>query len=674
MKEWMQTATQAAEKVYSRFIDEVIEKYVINDRENRSLGDITLQKIEKNVYVDPRALRLMCISGKGGYVDDPKKQKLYDNYNNINLLDHILSVTRGALVLCAADLMSLNPDMDLAFLNQKLNIIAVTGFMHDLDKDLELPRNTTLETSHVEERMFRYGINDFLTSEDISLSASQLRYLVEKVESTQAHRHSSDEPLPSEYEHLPLYVRLADKLDGAWASLNPDTGGFKGVLNCIKDDKGCLHTDILKEWKQICFFDPHHPFLLDELQQWLSVYSRKISGIYPLIEVHQDGQLSMLLPKEYYDEIVRQAVDMLCSCLPFNLELTVSVRGIPALANGNPSHETLKAFIESLDAKNLSDLFKIKQGLIERLKEPLDDLLDVIGLEPRWPKKSSGALTTLYASFENMGESEKESLYKAAHLLLLLNLKTDAKPKSGIPDYSIREKELLEAVPDNRPQWITSINDTPDYDASRRTVTALWITAIADENEDVFENIWGAEGILKKWLEGNDEIPGLNQFIGGEGTEVLKGVSRHFLLLLNGNRIEVEDENAAGRCLFTDEPVFFSKSINQALGLYGVKVSAFSGRDNRPESVTSDRSHTNVGNSSVGEHKLRSVIHKLQGGKDNGVPTLISSPTTCGLFGGLGMTDDKSMTAMSAYDLNRLDVKKGKVLHGMQKQQVQQYH
>ncbi|EDN72331.1 hypothetical protein BGS_0045 [Beggiatoa sp. SS] len=52
--------------------------------------------------------------------------------------------------------------------------------------------------------------------------------------------------------------------------------------------------------------------------------------------------------------------------------------------------------------------------------------------------------------------------------------------------------------------------------------------------------------------------------------------------------------------------------INQATGL-GVQISAFSGRDHRPELLTSDKPHTVVSPVSMAEHKIR---HDIQGGNN----------------------------------------------------------
>lgn len=327
----MEIATRIAGKVYTDFLDEVLVKHVICDREQIPLGEATCKKVEGGAYTDPRAVRLMTISGKGGYSDDPLKRVVYEKFTNITLLDHLLSVTRGALVLAALDRLNQNPNMDKALLTRRLTVIPVIAFLHDLDKDLMLPRNAPLEANDVEERINRYGIRAFWDSAEVSLSASQIRYLIQKVEASHSHRDPPESPVPRELESFPRYVRLADQLDSAWLSSDPQTGGLQGVLKCLREDQGCLRDDLLRSWHEVRLFDPHHPFLLDELQRWLSVFSFRLTGCLPLIEVHQDGELFMLLPENCFDEVVRLALDKLCGSLPFKLELNVSVRGVPSL-------------------------------------------------------------------------------------------------------------------------------------------------------------------------------------------------------------------------------------------------------------------------------------------------------------------------------------------------------
>jgi len=662
---WMRNATHIAEKVYIQFLDVVEEHIIERDRENRPLSERNRKQIEKGTHIDPRVPRLMTISGKGGFSRDPIKNARYGKFYNVTLLDHLLSVTRGTLILLALDTMVRNPNIEIDELKKRLSVGAVIAFMHDTDKDLRLERNAPIPLDGMADRMNRYGIADFLETAGVPLLTDQLRYLVENVEASQSHRHPPANLPPRSYENLPRYVRLADQLDGAWCVADGD-GRLKGVLNCLSEDRGSLRSDMLKEWRTLHIFDPLHPFLLDELQRYLSVFCIRMAGIPPLIETHQDGHLFMMMPEYNSDEIIDQAIDSMTAGLPFNLNLNVTNRGTPALYNGSPSHIELKEFVLGLESKQVSDLFRIKDTLRESIVTELDDLLEDIDLQPRWPEKITGQLVSIYTGIENFEPEAREWLFRAAYLVMLLNLKMIAKPKDRILKSDERERELLELMENKRPGWIEAVDDP----ASRRTVTGLWATAEAYEDDKIQKSIWGDDdGILKRWLEGRDDRAGFNQFFGGDVAAILAGVKQRFKQLLSGQRVAVKDEYAKGRCIFTDEPVPFGNTISQATGLYGVKVSAFSGREGRPETVTSERSHTNVGYTSIAERRLQSITHKEQGGRVGGVPTLISSPTTSGLFGGLAITDERSMGAMSIYDLSRTEVKKGKVVRG-----IEMYH
>lgn len=243
----MPGATEIAARIYGLFLTEVIENHLLkNDRENIPLGAKTKKQIDRGTHIDPRVLRLMTISGKGGYAGDPEKQKKYDRYYNITLLDHLLSVVRGAMTLAALDWMAQNPDSEIIVMERRLAALAVIAFLHDIDKDLGLARNQAIPLDLLEERMKRYGIPLFLERFGLAIPPDQFRYLIEKVESTQAHRHHPASLPPRELEPLPRYVRLADQLDGAWVSTDPATGGLKGVMACLKEDQGAIRSDLLK--------------------------------------------------------------------------------------------------------------------------------------------------------------------------------------------------------------------------------------------------------------------------------------------------------------------------------------------------------------------------------------------------------------------------------------------
>ncbi len=657
---WMQRATELAGQVYVDFMDQVVERYVFH-KDNRlgSLGSQQEKAIEQDRRIDGRVPRLMAISGKGGWHPDAAKWERYAKNTNVTLLDHLLSAVRGAMLLYALDCLGRNPDMDEARLRGLLARIAVLAFLHDLDKMLELERGAELPLEDVAAALERYGISAFLEHAGLEpLTADQARYLIEKVEASEAWHHSPEVLPARDYECLIGYVGLADKLDGIWLSSDPEKGGLNGVLRRLQDDP-TLQGNLLRYWKAVDLFDPHNPFLLDELQRWLSLMSLHVAGVPPLIEVHQDGRLFVLLPAWEYDAIIEEATQRLCRKLPFKLELTISVRGLPALQNGAPGHEDLRALVDELPARLLGRLFLVKASLQDTLTPCLDERLGEFGLSPRWPKQS-GALTTPYPDPAGLEPSAQQRLKKAAHLALLLNLNLDSAKK--IPDSAEREQQLWQAYGQPRPEWLEVIDDP----ASRRVMTALWLMAESEGTPDIADRIWGDAGLLKTWLEGTTEREGFNRFIPGRGPRVAECVAERLRRLLKQQRVVSPDDEQTGRCLFTDEPMPFDDTIEQATGLYEVRVSAFSGRDNRPESLTSETAHTNVSPVSIAEHKLRAKAHERQGGKPDGVPALISSPSTLGLFGGLALSSDEAMRGMSIYDLSRLDPKKGVVYGGFE--------
>ncbi|MEK8015497.1 MAG: hypothetical protein VSS75_001430, partial [Candidatus Parabeggiatoa sp.] len=650
MQDWMEKARKTAEKTYGYFLNQVVIEQVIKHDRIGLLPDKKREKLNNGDLADVRTVRLMSISGKGS--------DQYPQYTNITLLDHLLSVTRGSLLLAAMNWLSKNVDMAENLLTKKLAVIAATAFLHDLDKDLEQARRVVdIKPADVDERVKRYAIDAFLEKAGISLTSEQLLHLIEQVEDTQSYRHLTT-PLPEGIgDELAHYVKLADKLDGIWLDSDPIKGGFNGVINRLERDNSRFdENSLLPHWQPVDIYDPHHPFLLDKLQLFLSLFSQTITGIPPLLEGHHDGRLYLLLPKSQFDLIVDKALNKLAEELPFGLEVDISNVGVPAILNGQPNHAELQALMLNkikMSHDKLGKLLTMKAKYKVHLTQNLDDLLDIMGLNPRFPKTSSKQLMTLYDNLEDLDADAEEWIRYAAFLALMLNLKID---KGKTLTYEQRETALLETIQSERPAFINELDDQK----SRCVVTALWAITLANENEALKEAIWEEDGLLQRWLEGSEDQIGFNQFMEmGDGDEIAQQVKAHFRALLSKQRVVPKDEKAKGRCLFTDEPTTFDNPINQASGLLGLKISAFSGRDHRPELLTSDKPHTVVSPVSMAEHKIR---HDIQGGNKDSVPTWISSPSTLGLFGGLIL--NQKMSALSLFDMSRLETKKGTVLYG----------
>ena len=647
-------ANQLAKQVFSDFMEQVVGQYVLNDRVS-PVKEVDKPLLAAGKIINLDTIKLMSLSGKGGYDSDSEKFARYRKNSNITLLDHMLSVTRGALVLATLSWLHTDPDMDETAAIERLKVLAVTAFLHDLDKMLQLPRNEALTLEHVELAMRRYGIAEFLGA--IQLSAEQLRFLIEQVETSQAFRHPcKQEPKRAYGVDAKRYAQLADKLDGLWCA----DGSRQGLDSIVAYMQGsnALADEMLTQWQAVDIFDPHHPFLLDELQRNLSYACRMESGIPPLLETHQDGRLFMLLPTSHAAAIIKRGIARLLDCLPFNLELTISNRGIPELRNGQPDFERYIRFIDELDRRELGRLFLLSNSLIDVLTPAMDADFSRVGLQPRWPSKISGQMSTPYPNPDELDGHGMPLLFKAAQVTLLLTLKLPVTKKNGLPDYAQREQQLLDTLGMDLPEWLEQLADTQ----SKRILLGVWAVAATYEDADKQALIWGEQGLLQTWLEGMEEQAGFSQFFAGEGVDVLNAVKRHFSQLLSQQRLHPEDEKVTGRCLFTDAPT--GTLISSNLNLYEIKVSAFSGREGKPDSITApSKGEVPISLISLAEHKLRQEAFAIQGGKPSGVPTLVSSPVTTGLFGALVLDDQTLFKALSSYDLNRKKVETGKAVY-----------
>ncbi|MCK5725760.1 MAG: HD domain-containing protein [Thiotrichaceae bacterium] len=652
MSKVFQKANDAAKVVYEHFMQDVIEKYVINDRQTQRVY-AKQENNKKSNETDISTLYLVSISGKGGWTNNPKKQASYLKNTNITLLDHLLSVTRGALMLATMDLLLLNEQMNSEDLQERLYVIAVIAFLHDLDKMEKIVRDEPIPLELVEKALKHYGLNDFLQGK-AELSADQVRFLIEQAEESQAHRHRPVVSPHRNYQNdIKNYVKLADKLDGIWCEHGAE-GGLNKLIERLKKEQS-LHFDILSQWQVVELFDPHHPFLLDELQRYLSIECKRKSGIPPLIEVHQDGRLFMLLPTVEAEAIKQAALTRFCKGLPFSLYLNISMVGVPELINEQPNYEEYQQFISHLEYQNLSRIFTIKRYLVETITEPMDELLGDIGLKPQWPK-STGQTLSPYPDPETLKQQALTAnfLNQSASLSLLLNLKTRANKK--VPNYAQREDQLIAIVAEDVPEWISNIEEKARQ--SRSTLLALWATVLASKSEALQESIWGNDGLLKIWLEGNETQLGLRDMIENQGAQILGNIEQHFKRLMQGEYHS--SVKGTGHCIFTDSPT--NITIADKMKLHGVKVSAFAGRTGRPETVSSaPKGSVHISDISIAEYKLRSKAFKQQGGKSSGVPSLISSPVTTGLFSALVLTDEANFQALSIYDLARKKIQKGKV-------------
>ncbi len=644
-------AVTLAAKVYADFMTEVVDARVIEDRAGPLLDDKKRKGTDAGKLVDTRILRLQTLSGKGGYHADPERRASYAQSTNVTLLDHLLSVVCGALTFAALDVLTTNPQADSATLAGNLRRLAAIAFLHDLDKELGLARNDILPIDSLAERWTRYGLDRFSAGLDPALSPDQVRALIEQVEASQAHRSPPAISPPRGISTLLPYVALADKLDGLWLK-----EGIDAVLNRLRQDQ-TLRTAIARDWAVVDLFDPHHPFLVDELQRAISFACRPVP---PLIEIHQDGRLLMLIPAARAGEIRTKALKEVRRRLQrklFQLRVNVSNRGVPELLESQPDHASLSAFLaEDLPDRDLARLFLVKADLAkdDSLTQHLDHLLGDIGLAPTWPK-AVGQTLSPYPNPATLPEEAQAHLRRAAHLALLLNHKS----VKELPDYPQRERQLLDTLGTEYPAWLADLN----HDASRRALSALCVTRLALDDPELAERVWGEDGLLRRWLEGPEGGRGLRDTIDAKDGRLLEQVMLHFAQRLDGQTMAaLADEGR--HCLFTGQPVARGDSFKEADQLYEIKKSAFSGRDGRVEALDAVLGETHISPVSYTEYRLRAKVHAGAGGKPDGIPTLVSSPSTTGLFAALALNDEEDFSTLSSYDLAREEIAKGRVYRG----------
>ena len=104
-------ADDVVDRIYRDLVAIVVVQGVFTDREGR-LDDRAMAVVEAGRRKDPRPVRLLRRSGKGGYHPDPCRRERYARSRNCSLLDHLLSVARGAGMAAAVDVLHDNADAD----------------------------------------------------------------------------------------------------------------------------------------------------------------------------------------------------------------------------------------------------------------------------------------------------------------------------------------------------------------------------------------------------------------------------------------------------------------------------------------------------------------------------------------------------------------------------------
>ena len=662
-----------AVEVYGAFLDECVLGRVINDRTDPK-GKISGTKI------DGRPVRLVTISGKGGSDPDPALTERWERSDNISLLDHLLSVARGALMFRLADIPgSWSGEIDLTKIERLACAVVCIAFLHDVDKDLGLKRGQQIDVADVDERMRRYGIAEFLRNRRIRISPAAMLNYIEEVEGTQAARS----PAAPDYDRRIAagcqYVELADKLEGTFAGGN-EGEGVDGVLSLL-ERWPALQDPELKQWEKIEIHDHLRVFLLDRFQRALSQACKTLAGRLPLIEIVHDGRLLCVIPQEHADDVKKKALDCFLDDLPYGLRFAVNNRLACEFVEGAASWETCRGVMDPKGdwrGRPYANLLALPRAFARTSHEAVDALFAAAGMTASWSSfHDSAPGATVKPALDHpggeVGDLDMEPAHALAFLTIALNHK-DASGKTAAPDAGCRERELVDLLRVEGKEPPPVIASVPENDArARRVLLALWtigeIWRLAEEDldsaQEMLDAILGRDGLVGLWLEGTDGRTGLSRQIEDVSSDIVNALRDRFSAYLSGRPVLPFDVGTPSkRCILCNEPVGASRRINTASRAHGIKASAFSGRDGRNDHLASPSGDTHLCPVCLAELQLRqNAQDDFRGSGD--LPPLISSPVTVGLFGGLAFEHENTEKSMGLHDLNRLETKKGAVYKGL---------
>lgn len=664
---------RAAVEVYGAFLDECVMTHVGNDR----VGAPARTSAGK---IDGRPVRLVTISGKGGWSDDPALAERWAKNDNISLLDHALSVARGALMFWLADApRPWSSESDLARIERLGYAVVCIGFLHDIDKDLGLQRGEKIGEYAVAERMGRYGIDEFLARRHLRISPAAMLNYIEDVESTQAARSPAAPDFDRQVAATCRYVELADKLEGKFTSRDSDAG-IDGVISSLREPGRwpVLQDAALKKWDKVEIHDHLHTFLLDRFQRALSTACTETAGRLPLIEIVHDGRLLSVIPQEHAVAIKDLALDRFVQELPYRLRFSVNNRLACEFVGGAASWQACRAVMQGKrDWHRCANLLALPKPFASANRKEIDELFEAAGMSSSWSPLDDGAGATAKPALEFPGGDacgfDMEPAHALAFLTIVLN-HADANRKGGAPDANAREAELRSLIEaeDRKPPPIVAA--APENDGrARRVLLALWTIAevwrLAEEDpeasRELLDRVVGRHGLAGLWLEGNDSRPGLAAQIDDVSSDIVHALRQRLSSHLNGSVAQPFDTGApAKRCILCNEPVAASRRVSTASRAHGIKASAFSGRDGRNDHLASPSGDTHLCLICLAESQLRRTAQEEFKGSGD-LPPLISSPATTGLFGGLAYQHEGAEISMGLNDLNRLDIKKGAVYEGL---------
>ena len=656
-------------ELYERFMRIVVIDGAFSQAERDYRANLQTDAVAKCVAVgkriDARSPWLCRISGKGGYVADAKTFDQRKTYRNVSLLDHLVSVARGAAVFAEIDLRSIGLPED--WIRRRVARQIALGFLHDADKILMRPRqDDDLVPEEIAGLMQRYHVDEFLREFGAETKAADMLSMIYAVETSRANRMAPGGNLLSNEDKNDCdYARFADRLESKYLGPN----GVDEMLKELATFGGLRNKTALSGWRVVQMRSTHTPFLLDALQKGLSRAVEDKAGMPPLIEIHHDGELLAFIPETVADAAIDAAIVRATERLRLKMRVMTNQKGVRNVLDGGADVSELLSLLEK-DPKEASEKLFVHVDLLsgaDSLRERIDDLLIPLDLPPNYAglEKSTRKHYPLWPPRGDQDSALQHLRAQAAALAIGLGCEEPKNKKLAkrVPDASQREAELVAVLQDSGhapPEWLITLHDK--HKLSRQTLLSAYAAGLSEQYEDLRDKFFDEEGLLQLWLRGDgSKRAGLLDKNDTPDT-VLANAASSWLRTALMRRFLAGDEKALGRCHFTNIPVGEEAYINTKSGLEGVNVSAFSGREGRPEFFNRTVRQTLVSPPAAAEHRLRTIMREGRRGKE-GTPAYVSSPSMMGLFASLNMKADDTDLHIDHYDLTRLETEAGKPVY-----------
>lgn len=646
--------------------------------EERTLGtgplaEKTARDIAAGRRIDHRVPYLCRVSGKGAVSAGTDSMRRL-RFRNVSLLDHMVSVARGAAVFAELDLRACGIPEER--IRPRISLLIAIGFLHDADKILARSRAEDLMPDDIAGLLSRYHVDAFLQDAGITVSAADIWSMIQEVEVSRAGSLRPGMRLLSAEETGDCqYVRLADRLDGIFLKTQPDPSlarirehgqrrekwGIEGVVEELASFGGFRSQVFAGGWRPVRVRSPHTPFLLNQLQRGMSAAVQDMAQMPPLIEIHHDGEFLAIIPEEIADPAIAATIERATRRLRLPMRVMTNPKGTRDILDGGAGPADLRHVLEKNPREASKALFLHASLVADAagLREPIDALLAPLGFPPNYGglETFSGQHYQAWPSRDDDSPTMTAMRSEAAMIAIAMGC---AEPEerslaARVPDAATREAELVAVLAQSAlppPEWLLGMT----HKLSRQTLLAALAAGVAEQDPECRERVLGEEGLLRLWLCG-DGAERLGLLAKIPDAAVLMDAAAGWLRAAMTRRFLAGDESAEGRCHFTNLPVSLAGRIDTTSGLDGVNVSAFSGREGRPESFESSKAQTLVAAPAAAEHRLRTLLGE---GRKGEVPAYVSSPTMMGLFASLNMRADDDSLQISPYDLMRQEKKPGR--------------